>query len=58
MVQSMEGKTHEVSYYSFHMTLVEDTGLVNWEKSKSAVLDTLFPLEMREVKVLEFIKLQ
>lgn len=54
----MEGKTHEVSYYSFHMTLVEDTGLVNWEKSKSAVLDTLFPLEMREVKVLEFIKLQ
>ncbi|WMV38030.1 hypothetical protein MTR67_031415 [Solanum verrucosum] len=36
---------------------VVDVGPLDWENFKVSFLDILFPLEMREEKVLEFIKL-
>ncbi|KAH0644892.1 hypothetical protein KY284_032776 [Solanum tuberosum] len=41
----------------FHERRPEDAGPLDWEKFKVAFLDRLFPLEMREAKVLEFINL-
>jgi len=35
-----------------------DVGPLDWDKFKKDFLDRLFPLEMREVKVLEFINLR
>ena len=36
---------------------VVDAGPLGWEKCKTDFLDRFFPLEMREIKVLEFINL-
>jgi len=38
--------------------MVLDAGPLDWEKFKGDFLDCLFPLEMKEEKVLEFINLQ
>jgi len=48
----------QVWYNQWKAERPEDVGPLDWEKFKAAFLDRLFPLEMRETKVPEFINPQ
>ncbi|WMV29170.1 hypothetical protein MTR67_022555 [Solanum verrucosum] len=48
----------QVWFNQWKETRTEEMDLIQWERFKNAFLDRFFPIEMREAKVLGFIKLR
>ncbi|WMV09048.1 hypothetical protein MTR67_002433 [Solanum verrucosum] len=63
LVENVEFSSHQlkgvaqICFNQWKEGRAEDAGPFDWEKFKDAFLERLFPLEMREAKVLEFINL-